>query len=201
MLKNQRNTLQARSGQPLPLQWADCHIPHIDTVYPGTRSLSERRALPANSGNGQPPAASLIRPPAPWSLVPLVPRSLGPWSLGPLVPWSLSFCSLPLHPPPSKGNHHPAIGNISSPSSPAPKPPLHREQPAHTMCALSARISMNPLDIAVLFSRRERHRPTLSPGGQRKDGAFGGGNWISGGERPRRSSSARRRDGPGTSPA
>jgi len=193
MLKNQRNTLQARSGQPLPLQWADCHIPHIDTVYPGTRSLSKRRALPANSGNGQPPAASLIRPSAP----------LVPWSLNPCFsdPYSLFPVPCLCTPLPSKGNHHPAIGNISSPSSPAPKPPLHREQPAHTMCALSARISMNPLDIAVLFSRRERHRPTLSPGGQRKDGAFGGGNWISGGERPRRSSSARRRDGPGTSPA
>jgi hypothetical protein len=189
MLKNQRNL------QPAPrLQWADCHIPHIDTLHPATRSLSERRALPANSGKGQPPAASLLRPPAP-----LARRSLSPF-----VPLSLCPClfvpglSTPL---PSNGNHHPAIGNISSPSSPAPRPPLHRAQPAPAMCALSARIAMNPLDIAVLFSGGEQPRPTLSPGGQRKDGALGGDNWISAGGRPRQSSFARRRDGPGTSPA
>jgi hypothetical protein len=98
MLKNQRNTLHAKSGQPQPLQWADCHIPHIDTVYLGTRSQAQRQALPANSGNGQPPPASLLRLPTP----------LVPWSLGPSVPRSLvPRLSVPClcTPLPSKGNH------------------------------------------------------------------------------------------------
>ena len=62
MLKNQRNTLPAHPGQPQPLQWADCHIPHVDTVHPGTRSQSERTPLPSkgkplgNLGNSANPA-------------------------------------------------------------------------------------------------------------------------------------------------
>jgi len=80
MLKNHRNTLQARPGKPQPLQWADCHIrgpreqvlvrgvviPHVDSVYPGTRSQAERQAvatpLPSkgnligNPGNSSNPA-------------------------------------------------------------------------------------------------------------------------------------------------
>jgi len=96
MLKNQRNTLQAKPGQPQPLRWADCHIPHTDSVYPGTRSLSERLAPTANSGNGQPPAASLIRPSAP-----LVPWSLNPCFSDPSLFPVPCLCT----PHPSKGNH------------------------------------------------------------------------------------------------
>jgi len=103
MLKNHRNTLQAKPGQPQPLQWADCHIPHIDTLYPGTRSLSERLALTANSGNGQPPAASLIRPSAP------------------LVPWSLNPCfsdPYSLFPVPCLCTSLPSKGNQSASANP-----------------------------------------------------------------------------------
>ena len=119
MLKNLRNTLQAKPGQPQPLQWADCHIPHTEFPIPGARSQAERRALPANSGNGQPPAASLIRPSAP----------LVPWSLNPCFsdPYSLFPVPCLCTPHPSKGNHHPTIGNIASPSSLAslvPRAPL-----------------------------------------------------------------------------
>lgn len=43
--------LQAQSGADR-LQWNDCHIPHIDTAYPCTRSAAERLAASAVSGEG-----------------------------------------------------------------------------------------------------------------------------------------------------
>jgi hypothetical protein len=70
MLKNQRNTLQAKSSQPLPLQWPNCHLPHTATVYPGTRSQSERTPLPSkgnpigNLGNSMNRAISAGSAPA-----------------------------------------------------------------------------------------------------------------------------------------
>ena len=63
MLKNQRNNLLAHAV-PQPLRWADCHLPHIETVYPGTRSQSDRTPLPSksnpigNPGNFSNPANS-----------------------------------------------------------------------------------------------------------------------------------------------
>ena len=63
MLKNQRNTLQARPGQPQPLQWADCHSPHVDTSLPGARSQAPARSRPRGTceqiqvhGPGGPPS-------------------------------------------------------------------------------------------------------------------------------------------------
>jgi len=50
MLKNQRNNLLA-NAVPQPLRWADCHLPHTETVYPGTRSQSDRTPLPSKGNH------------------------------------------------------------------------------------------------------------------------------------------------------
>jgi len=70
MLKNPPNRLQAQPGipQPLPgipagcsmpagLQWADCHLPHVDTPHPGTRSHAQRQPDTANSADATPDSA------------------------------------------------------------------------------------------------------------------------------------------------
>ena len=145
MLKNHRNTPQANSGQPQPLQWADCHIPHIDTVYLGTRSVSERRALPANSGNGQPPAASLIRPSAPWSLGPSIPDFLIP------TPCSLFPASAPPSPP-KVTTPPPPTPTDRAPLAPSISPLLLcGQRRAYAMCAEIACISMIPHHILVFI--------------------------------------------------
>lgn len=54
MLKNQRNNLQAKPGTPQPIQWVDCHIPHVDTLHPGTRTPAEREAKKSAASSAAP---------------------------------------------------------------------------------------------------------------------------------------------------
>lgn len=63
MLISQRKKLYAAAG-PLPLHWADCHLPHTDYPIPGARTPAERHAAasssasPSNSASPSDSAAS-----------------------------------------------------------------------------------------------------------------------------------------------
>ena len=155
MLKNQRNTLQAKPAKPQPLQWADCHLPHVDTPYPGTRSLSERRALPANSGNRQPAAASLIRPSAP----------LVPWSLNPCFsdPYSLFPVPCLCTPHPSKGNQSTSAnphGQGSAGTVDFATSALRPAPGVRNVCRNSTHLHDSALHLRFYFRRDSSHKAT-----------------------------------------